>query len=135
MSVAGVAKQTPARRARDQVGRAQEIEEPLARDPAPAIDDLVLHEGDVGGRPAEADQPELEEDAPDLGEPGGDYLNLGMTFSAKRRIDSRAVWSPKPPKFIQQITCVRPSSSRSMASRSITRSASPNSTTSRARKS
>src|SRR5206468_13018160 len=42
-------------RAGNQVRHAQEVEEALVTHPRPPRDDLLAHERDVGGRPAEAD--------------------------------------------------------------------------------
>jgi DNA-binding transcriptional LysR family regulator len=56
--------------------------------------------------------------------------NRGMTFSANLRMESRARSAGRPPKFIQQSRYVTPSSSRRKRMRSLTRSTSPNSSTS-----
>jgi hypothetical protein len=50
----------------DEVGRPQEVEELRGREPAPPLDDLPLHHGDVGGRPPERGGTEPQEEPGDL---------------------------------------------------------------------
>ena len=45
----------------DQVGRPEQVEELGLREPAPAADDLMLHQGDVRRRAAEGGRPQAEE--------------------------------------------------------------------------
>jgi hypothetical protein len=49
-------------RARDEVRRADEVQEVPALDPPAACDHLVFQHGDVHGRPAEGDDAELQEE-------------------------------------------------------------------------
>src|SRR5262245_50051469 len=53
-------------RSGDEVGRAEEVEELLSRQPATPADDLVLHQRDVSGGATEPDDAELEKEARDL---------------------------------------------------------------------
>jgi hypothetical protein len=103
MSIAGTMKQAPPRdepgpsgahvaevdrhlggvRARDQVRHPEQVEEALVGHPATAAHDLVAHERDVRRRPAERDQPELEEEPENLpdgarstGERAGDRVDV-----------------------------------------------------------
>ena len=46
----------------DQLGGTDQVEEPLVVDPRPAPDELLAHHRRVGGRAAERDEPEPEED-------------------------------------------------------------------------
>jgi hypothetical protein len=55
-------------RAGDQVGRPEKVEELVAGQPPPAADDLVFHQGDVGGGSAERGEPEPQEHGRDLPE-------------------------------------------------------------------
>ena len=53
-------------RAGQEVGEADEVDHLLIGQPAPALNDLALHEGDVGGRAAETDDAERAEDEHEL---------------------------------------------------------------------
>ena len=53
-------------RAGQQVGEADQVDHLLIGQPAPALNDLPLHEGDVGGRTTESDDAERAEDEHEL---------------------------------------------------------------------
>jgi hypothetical protein len=55
--------------ARDQAGRAEEVEELLARQPLPPPDGFVLHHRDVRGRSAECGEAEPQEQRGDFSQP------------------------------------------------------------------
>jgi hypothetical protein len=50
----------------DDVSGSDEVEEMLLAQPPSAIDDLLSHQGDVGGWPPEPDRPELQEEPREL---------------------------------------------------------------------
>ena len=53
-------------RAGQEIGEADEVDHLLIGQPAPSLNDLSLHEGDVGGRTAESDDAERAEDEHEL---------------------------------------------------------------------
>ena len=72
----------------DQVRRAQQVEELLVAQPLAPLDDLIVHHADVRGRPAEAGDPQLQEQGDDFPQSfrkravclaGQDYSFLAVT--------------------------------------------------------
>jgi hypothetical protein len=53
---------------RDEVGRAEQVQEPRGREPSSALDDLALHDGDVCRRSAERGEAETKKEERHLGE-------------------------------------------------------------------
>src|SRR5207245_10906111 len=79
-------------RAGNQVRHAQEVEEALVTHPLPPRDDLLAHERDVGGRPADADDAELHEEERDLAEGrGGPHAPEGTPVATRPRVATPAL--------------------------------------------
>jgi hypothetical protein len=55
-------------RTRQQHAEVQRVQEAPVRHPRPTVHDLVVHEGDLPGRPSEVDEPELDPEARSLAE-------------------------------------------------------------------
>jgi hypothetical protein len=55
----------------------QRVQEALLADPAPPLDQLGVHDGDLPGRPAEADEAELEPEAQRFPEADGKRRGVG----------------------------------------------------------